>query len=410
MARNEAKPKPKLGTGEFVALMALLTSLVAVSIDAMLPALAEIGADLGTSHENEPQLVVTALFVGLTLGQLVAGPVSDSIGRKPAIGAGITIFIVGCLLSIFATNFAVMLIGRVLQGIGAAAPRVATMALIRDEYEGAAMARILSFVMAVFILVPMAAPAMGQVIVLVANWRLIFAVLLIHAVVALAWLILRQPETLPAGRRRPFSFGPILSGMRETCTNRIALGYTFAGGMIFGALIGYLTSAQQVFQSIYGVGALFPLYFAVNALSIGAASLVNAKLVMRFGMQPLARWALRILVVLWIGFLVYAVAAAGKPNVFILTGCMMVAFFCIGVLFSNFNALAMEPLGHIAGVGAAVVGMLQTLISLVLGTFIGQSYNGTVLPLVIGFAVLALASLAIMTWTERGRAATSAER
>ncbi|MCG8543184.1 MAG: multidrug effflux MFS transporter [Alphaproteobacteria bacterium] len=410
MARNEAKPKPKLGTGEFVALMALLTSLVAVSIDAMLPALAEIGADLGTSHENEPQLVVTALFVGLTLGQLVAGPVSDSIGRKPAIGAGITIFIVGCLLSIFATNFAVMLIGRVLQGIGAAAPRVATMALIRDEYEGAAMARILSFVMAVFILVPMAAPAMGQVIVLVANWRLIFAVLLIHAVVALAWLILRQPETLPAGRRRPFSFGPILSGMRETCTNRIALGYTFAGGMIFGALIGYLTSAQQVFQSIYGVGALFPLYFAVNALSIGAASLVNAKLVMRFGMQPLARWALRILVVLWIGFLVYAVAAAGKPNVFILTAAMMVAFFCIGVLFSNFNALAMEPLGHIAGVGAAVVGMLQTLISLVLGTFIGQSYNGTVLPLVIGFAVLALASLAIMTWTERGRAATSAER
>ena len=362
-------------------------------------------ADLGVEHENEPQLVVTALFVGLALGQVVAGPVSDSIGRKPAIGAGITIFIVGCLLSIFATSFSVMLIGRVLQGVGAAAPRVATMALIRDEYEGPGMARILSFVMAVFILVPMAAPAMGQVIVIFAHWRVIFVFLLIHAVVALAWLILRQPETLPVGRRRPFSFGPILSGVRETCTNRIALGYTFAGGMIFGALVGYLTSAQQVFQSLYGVGALFPLYFAVNALSIGAASLVNAKLVMRFGMRPLAGWALRIMCILWIPFVIYAVATAGRPNIFILTACMMVAFFCIGVLFANFNALAMEPLGHIAGVGAAVIGMLQTLISLVLGTIIGQSYNGTVLPLVFGFAILALAALAIMTWTERGRPA-----
>lgn len=395
--------KPNLGTGEFVALMALLTSLVAVSIDAMLPALTSIGADLGIQQGNSPQLVVSALFVGLALGQMFAGPLSDSIGRKPAISTGIFIFIVGCLLSIFATTFSVMLAGRVLQGIGAAAPRVVTMALIRDQYEGAAMARILSFVMAVFIIVPMVAPAIGQGIVIVAHWRMIFGLLLVHALVALVWLLVRQPETLPAGHRRPFSAGRILTAVRETCTNRIALGYTIAGGVIFGALVGYLTSAQQVFQSLYGVGAWFPLYFAVNALSIGAAALVNAKLVMRFGMRPLARWALRILSIVWIGFLVYAIATAGKPPVLALTACMMVAFFCIGVLFANFNALAMEPLGHIAGVGAAVVGMLQTVISLVLGTLIGQSYNGTVLPLVIGFAVLAVASLAVMTWTERGR-------
>ena len=265
--------------------MALMISLVALSIDAMLPALPDIGRDLGVEKENDTQLVITALFLGLAAGQMLYGPLSDSTGRKPAIFAGVVLFIAGCLLSVFATSFTVMLLGRVLQGFGAAAPRIVTIALVRDQYEGRTMARIMSLVMAAFILVPALAPGVGQVILMVANWRAIFGVLLALAVIALVWFGIRQPETLAHDRRMPFSPGRIALAVRETCVSRVAFGYTIASGLIFGAFVGYLNSAQQIFQKQYALGAQFPLYFAVLALSIGGASYVNARLVMRLGMR-----------------------------------------------------------------------------------------------------------------------------
>ena len=390
-------------SAETVALLALTTSLVAFAIDAMLPALGEIARDLGARGDNDRQLVLTALFLGTAVAQIVYGPVSDSAGRKPAIYGGFVVFIAGCLVSMLAQSFTVMLVGRFLQGIGAAGPRIVSIALVRDQYEGRAMARIMSMVMSVFILAPVVAPMMGQGVMIFSGWRAIFGVLCALAVVNFAWFAARQPETLPPERRAPFSLGPIARAALETARSRVASGYTVAAGLLFGAFVGYLATSQQILQVQYGTGAAFPFYFAANALTIGAASLVNAHLVMRFGMQLLSGWAQRGQVALSVAFLIVTLVADGHPPLWAFMAYTLLAFFCIGVLFANFNTLAMEPMGHIAGVASAVIGSITTFISLGIGTLIGMTYDGTVTPLVAGFAALGLGSLGAMWMAERGR-------
>jgi DHA1 family bicyclomycin/chloramphenicol resistance-like MFS transporter len=401
LTNGEERRQP--GMTEFVVGMALMISLVALSIDAMLPALPAIGGELGVTDANDAQLVVSMLFLGLAASMMVFGPLSDCFGRKPVIYVGFAVFIVGCLLSIFATSFTVMLIGRLLQGIGAAGPRTVSIALVRDRFEGRAMARIMSLIMSVFILVPVFAPAIGQGIMTVVHWRGIFVVLLGLALLSLAWFWLRQPETLPADKRRTFSLLRIALAIRETCTNRIAAGYTLMAGLIFGAFIGYLISAQQIFQVQYDVGEDFPIYFAIIAVSLGVASFSNARLVMRFGMRRLTHWSLIASTLASMIFLGVAMSVDGQPPLWSLMVYFVVTFFFVGFVFGNFNALAMEPLGHIAGAASAVVGSLTLFISLILGTLIGQSYDGTVLPLLDGFAALGLASVLVMTLIERNR-------
>lgn len=397
------RSQPPLPFGEFVALMALMTALVALSIDAMLPALSTIAGDLGATRANDSQLVISLIFLGLSVGQIVYGPLSDSIGRKRPIYLGIGIYFCGTLLCLLATDFRVLLIGRFLQGVGAAGPRSVAVALVRDQYAGRQMARVMSFVMTVFILVPVIAPLLGQGILLVAHWRAIFGLYLVLALLVWAWFALRQPETLAVERRIPFQMTRILGAFREVFTNRIAFGYTIMAGLISGAFVGYLNSSQQIFQEQYALGAQFPLYFAALALALGSASYANAQLVVRFGMRLLSRWALVALIVLSLLFLGYAFVMNGQPPLVLLMGYLLIGFFAVGILFGNLNALAMEPLGHIAGVGAAVVGSLSTFISTFLGSAIGQSYNGTVLPLVGGFALLGLATFGVMVWAEAGR-------
>lgn len=391
-----------LSLPEFVSLAAMLMSLVALSIDAMLPALPMIGADLGAGDPNHSQLVVSALFLGLAAGQVLYGPLSDSIGRKPAVYAGLVLFILGCLLSLFARDFETMLWGRLLQGFGAAAPRVVTLALVRDLYQGRAMARVMSFVMTVFIIVPAVAPALGQGIIAVAHWRAIFGAFLALSVVVFTWFALRQRETLPLGRRSPLAPLRLAAAVAEVCGNRTSLGYTLTAGLVFGAFVGYLSSAQQILQQQYGLGAQFPVYFAVLALAIGGASVLNGRLVLHKGMRWMSFRALTTLSgVSAVGFTI-AVLTDGQPPLGLLMVFLMAAFFCTGIMFGNVNALAMEPLGHIAGVGAAVVGSLSTFISVPLGALIGAAYDGTVLPLVGGFLVLGTLALLVMVWTERG--------
>lgn len=403
----EAKPvrsaKPTLPFTEFVALMAFMTAMVALSIDAMLPALADIARDLGAQRVNDSQLVISLIFLGLSIGQIFYGPLSDSTGRKPAIYAGIGLYLLGCLLALFATNFQMMLIGRFLQGVGVAGPRSVAVALVRDQYAGRAMARVMSFVMTVFILVPIVAPMLGQGILLVAHWRAIFGLYLLLGLLIGGWFALRQPETLTAERRIRFQVGRILGAFREVFVNRIALGYTVMAGLVSGGFVGYLNSAPQIFQQQYGLGAQFPFYFATLALALGSASFVNAQLVMRFGMRTLSRWALLMLGGFSLLFLLPAWGYAGQPPLWSLMAYLLLGFFAVGILFGNLNARAMEPLGHIAGVGAAVVGSLSTFLSAILGGLIGQSYNGTVLPLVGGFALLSLLALVIMMWAEVDR-------
>ena len=282
----------RAGFAEFVALMATLMSLVALSIDAMLPALGEMGRELGAGHSNSVQLVVSVMFLGMAAGQLFYGPLSDSVGRKPALLAGLALYAAGCLVCLFSRSFPVMLAGRLAQGLGAAGPRIVSIALIRDRYDGRRMARVMSLVMAIFIAVPILAPALGQGILLVAGWRAIFGVFLAIAAVASVWFTLRQDETLAPGRRIPFTLSRIVGGLREVLGSRTAVGYATTAGLVLGASVGYLSTAQQVFQEQYRLGRLFPLYFALLATALGTASLLNAHLVTRFGMRPLARGAL----------------------------------------------------------------------------------------------------------------------
>ncbi len=385
---------------EFVLLMALLISLIALSIDAMLPALSNIGKDLGVERINDSQFVISVLFLGLAVGQLFYGPLSDSIGRKPAIYAGLGLFVIGCILSIVSQNLTLMLVGRFLQGLGAAGPRIVTVALVRDLYEGRAMARIMSLVMTTFVFVPAFAPALGQGIIFISHWRMIFVLFLVLAIIAGTWFGFRQHETLPASQHQRFSLRQIALSAREVLANRFAFGYSIATGLVFAPFIGYLTSAQQILQEQFGLGTQFPLYFAVLALSVGAASFANAKLVLQYGMRLLSWRAVQVLSIASIAYFGVAVFFAGTPPLWTLMVWGIVSFFCIGMLFANFNAMAMEPLGHIAGVGAAVIGSMTMFISLIFGTWIGQMYNGTILPLVGGFALMGVATLLVMYWTE----------
>ena len=395
---QEPKAKPKF---EFVALSALLISLVALSIDSMLPALEAIGGELDAGGGNQAQLVVSALFLGLGVGQAIYGPLSDRFGRKPLIQAGLALFALGCMLSIFATSFPMMLMGRVLQGLGVAGPRIVTVAMVRDRYKGAAMAEIMSLIMTLFILVPTVAPAIGQGLLLIGSWRLIFVVLLVFALFSFLWLTARQPETLAHQDRRPLSIPALAAGARETCRNPVSRGYMLASGLLLGAFLGYLNSTAQIFQSQYGLGSLFPLYFAITALSLGSASLLNARMVMRLGMGFLTRLAMRGVVAISFLFLPMAWMFAGHPPFWALLLFLLIVFFCVGLLFGNLNAIAMEPLGHIAGIAASVIGTVTTLLAMILGGLIGWAYDGTVLPMIFGFALLSGLSLLTMSLADR---------
>ena len=388
--------------GEFIVLVALLMSLVQLATTTVLPALPAIGADLGAARHNEVQFVVPALYLGLGVGQIAFGPLSDRIGRKPAIHVGLSLFMAGCVMSIFAPSFEWMIAGRVVQGVGIAGPRIVIVALVRDQYQGRRMARLMSFAMAVYILVPTIAPALGQVILWMGSWRDIFAAFLGVSLVAFAWLSIRQPETLPPERRRPLTPRAVGGSVLELLRLRTALGYTVATGCAFAPILAYMSSAQQIFQQAYTTGALFPLYFGILALAFGGASLANGRLVIKLGMRRLSKAAaLSIATVSAIAW-VPVFATGSLPPLWVFMTYMVVVFVCFGFLFGNLNALAMEPLGHIAGVGAAAVTSIATFIALPLGTVVGQSFDGTIHIQIAAFAIFGAASFAAMRWAEGG--------
>jgi len=395
-------PAPPAAPGvEFIALVALTTSLVAMSIDTMLPALGAMASELGAAQANDRQLVLAVFFGGLSVGQLLYGPVSDSTGRKPALFFGIGLFIVANLLCALTHDFDLLLVGRALAGFGAAGPRIISTALVRDVYAGRGMARVMSFVSTVFILVPVLAPSIGQAVLAVTSWRAIFFGLALIAVLNGIWFALRQPETLPPARRVAFSGRTIARGTVEVFRTPVTLGYMLAVGIIFAAFISYLSTAQQIFQEQYGLGKLFPVILGLLASAIGVASFVNARLVMRYGMRRLSRVAL-----LWVSALSTAAFVGarlwhGHPPLAALMTYMLACFFFSGILFGNFNARAMEPMGHIAGLAAAVIGSVSGLVALAIGTPFGRAYDGTVLPLIAGYMTCGLLALAVTTWAER---------
>ncbi len=391
-------------TLEFIVLVALLNAMVAMSIDTMLPAIGAIAIELGATDPNSRQYIITSFFAGMTLGTLVFGPWSDSIGRKPAIFAGLVLYAVGSLLCLFSASFEMMLIGRAIQGFGAASPRIVSIAMVRDGSSGAAMARVMSFVMTVFMLVPILAPSIGQLVLFVASWRMIFAGFLVMGIIAALWLWLRQPETLPKERRSPLSGHALLSAAIAVLRHPVAMGYTLATGCIFGSFICYLGTSQQIFAEQYGQGDYFAVWFGVFAVAIAIAMILNGRLVMKYGMRNLSKLALRGNIALSGVFLVMALIFAGHPPLWLLGVYLFGNFFCCGMLFGNYNAIALEPMGRIAGMAAAISGALSSLFAIVSGSLIGQQYDGTVIPLAAGFTGLGLLALILTEWAERRRA------
>lgn len=390
--------QPLTSRTEFIVLIALMISLVAMTTDVMLPGLGLIATDLGQSDPNAGHLVISVLFAGFAVGQLIVGPLSDCYGRRPVIHVSYALFCVGCAMSLFAASFEMLLWGRVLQGLGMAGPRIIAVAIVRDGFEGRAMAKIMSFVMAVFIIVPAIAPAIGQLVMALSGWRATFTLLLVIAVLSWTWFGLRQPETLAPSDRRVFSFKGVFQGIAIICRTPAALGYTISAGLIFGPFLAYLSLAQQIFQGSYGKGEAFALWFGVAALSIGVASIVNSALVERLGMRFLSNLALIWVIVMAALFMIAVVAWDGLPPFAMFMAWVIATFFSMGLLFGNLNALAMEPLGKMAGLGAAVVGALATAVSIPIGYLISENFSGGVGPLVIGFGVVSVIALLIGKW------------
>jgi MFS transporter, DHA1 family, multidrug resistance protein len=394
-----ARPMPKFG--EFVAMMAALMALTALSVDIMLPALPQIRSDYGLSDANAQQLVITAYVVGFALGQFFHGPLSDGFGRRAVLLIGLGAYTVASVACFLAGSFEVLLLARLVQGLANAAPRIVAIAVVRDIYGGRRMAEVMSFVMMVFIVAPVIAPSLGGGFLLLGSWHLIFAFLAVVGAACLIWMGLRLPETRPRAGREAVSLAWVVAAFREALSNRQTLGYTLATGIVFGSLMGYINSAQQIFVEIYGLGEIFPVVFGACAAALAIASFVNSRLVGRLGMRRVSHTAL-------LGFLasgvVHAVAAAtfGVP-LWLFIGLISASLFCFGLLMPNFNALAMEPMGRIAGTASSFVGAITTGLAAGLGLWIGQSYDGSILPLTLGFAALGCGSLLVVLVTERGR-------
>jgi MFS transporter, DHA1 family, multidrug resistance protein len=397
-AETQASRFP-LSAAEFIGLIALLMAVAALSMDVMLPALPQIGRALGVLNGNDTQLVLGAYLGGFSIGQFFSGPLSDRFGRKPPLLFGLALYIFGTLCAIASGSFGGLLAARVLQGLGAAFPRVLAVAIVRDCFEGREMSRIMSFVMMVFIVVPVLAPALGEGILLVLPWRAIFVFLLVVAGVSAAWTRLRLPETRPESAQLPLSANAIWQAVKLVASTRQTIGYVVAMGFIFSVLVSYIISAEQIFVDVYGLGTMFPIAFGSIAAFMIAAAVLNASTVRRAGMRGLSHRAL------FVALAACAIMAlAGypeKPPLLLFCGFMAVLCFSFGIMMPNFNALAMEPMAHIAGTASSIAGFYSTGASVVFGTFIGRSFDGGVRPLCIGITILFVAGFAAVLITER---------
>jgi MFS transporter, DHA1 family, multidrug resistance protein len=388
------------GFREFVALMAGLMALNALAIDAMVPALPAIGESLRVLDENQRQLVVSLYVFGFGTTQIVYGPLSDRYGRKPVLIVALLLYVSFALACAAAASFTLLLAARMLQGAAAAATRVLVVSIVRDRFEGAAMARLMSLVFLVFLLMPVLAPAFGQLTLMVASWRWIFFGLAGFGALMLAWALVRLPETLHPEYRRPLSARAIRAGARETLTNRQSLGYSLAFTMMMGALLGWINSIQQIVFDVFGRPEMIAIAFAGVAGPMAATSYLNSRLVERLGTRRIAHFGLILFTLL---AFVHLAAAEFGENLWLFIAMQGLIMACFGLASANFGALAMQPLGHVAGTASSVQGTIGTMGGALLGLAVGQSFDGSVIPMVSGFLAFGTAAVLILLWTERGR-------
>lgn len=386
---------------EFALLMALLMSIVSFSIDAILPALGYVGQAFAVSEANQVQWVITFIFAGMTIGQLIAGPLSDAIGRKRILFSGILIYFMGSALCYFTQSFELFLLGRFIQGLGVSGPYVASISVVRDKYSGEQMAKVMSIIMMVFMVAPAVAPSIGQLVIYVAGWREIFLMYIIYALVVGAWIALRLEETLAPAQRIPMQLKAFQHGFSEVVRNRTTMSYLLCTGLCFGGFIGYLGTSQQIFMQQFGKsGQTFSLYFALLAALMGVSSFANSRFVARFGMRQICMYSMLSITLVSLVFLVVQYSGV-QPTFWMFMVYACVLFFFFGCMFGNLNAIAMEPMGHVAGMASAIIGASASILSLILATVIGQLYNNTLIPLTWGFVILCGASLLVMMSEKR---------
>ena len=380
---------------EFIIVMASLMSLVALSIDALLPAVSEISMDLQITNPKNSQLFITMIFLGLGFGQLISGPLSDSIGRKPIIYAGFIVFVCASLICVFATNIEMMILGRFLQGIGLSAPRTVSIAMVRDRFSGNYMAKVMSFIVVIFILVPVIAPALGKLMLDLYGWKSIFYSQLVFGFFTMIWVWKRQPETLKITNRKKIKFSLFIEGIQEFTKYKTSIIFTLFSGFITGSFMVYLSASQQIFEEQYHLKNEFPLIFAGLAISIGFATFLNGKLVIKHGMFKLVSISTISFTLIPIIY-IFLFSGENNPNITILILFFGLQFFSIGFLFGNTRALAMEPIGHIAGIGAAINGFTSTIMAVPIATCIGAYITNTALPLFVGFFICGIISLLLI--------------
>jgi DHA1 family bicyclomycin/chloramphenicol resistance-like MFS transporter len=381
--------------------IAIMTASIAMAIDSMLPALPAIGRSLGVASTNEAQLVIGVFFLGFGLSQIVFGSLSDAFGRRNILLGGMAFYVCAMFAAAATSSFEMLLVMRFVQGIGGAAVRITTMAIVRDCFGGREMARVMSYVMIVFMIVPIIAPSVGQLVISYANWHWIFILLGIVGTVLFFWALLRLKESLPAEERVPLSFRSVLSGFGTVLGDRITCGYMIGLTMFIGVISAYVISVQQVFGEVYGLGDWLPIAFAATAGGIAVANFANGFFVRTFGMRRISHAAMIIFTVLSaVGF---ARALAGTPDFAFSYALFSVLLMMFAVIATNFTAISLEPMGNLAGTATAVTGFVSTTGGALLGGIVGQMFNGTVQPLFGGFALFGAITIVTTLWAERGR-------
>lgn len=382
---------------EFIALMAMLFATIAFSVDSMMPALPEIGRELSPENLNNAQLILTSFVLGMGIGTLFMGPLSDTLGRKPVVIGGVLVYIIGAIGAYFANSMEMMIAARILQGLGASGPRIVSLAVVRDLFSGASMARIMSFVFMIFSVVPAIAPSLGDVIINASGWRSIFVVCVLFSVIACFWFGIRLPETLPKESRRPFSFSKIWEATREVFANRMVVLSIAVQTVSYVFIFAIISSIQPIFDVVFDMADTFPLWFGAVAIISSSASVLNAALVMRLGMRRIVTTTFVVECAISTIMLMMAVFGFGGPVFFAFFLIWKTSiFFTAGMTIGNLNALAMEPLGHIAGTAASVIGAVSTVISVAIAVPIGLMFNGTIIPITLSFAVLSAIAIVAM--------------
>lgn len=405
--QQTAAPSPSyrlpgtIGFNEFIVLMAALTSIVAFSIDIFLPALADIGNDYQLTDDNDRQLVIVAFTVSFGIAQLFFGPLADRFGRKTLMIGSLVFYAAASFAASFAPSFEFLLATRVCQAIGASGVRITTSAVIRDCFEGRDMARVMSYIFTTFMVVPIFAPAIGQGIIMIAEWHWIFTFLGTGSLLLCFWCYTKIGETLAPENRRSLAVRSIAQAAVEIATNRIAAGYSLASTLFFGALFSMVVSVQQIFDDIYGLGQWFALAFAGNAVGMAIASFMNARLVRKLGMRRMSHAAMVSFVS--VSFTMFVLALIGTPPFAVMFTLLAIAMMSFGLVAGNFNSIAMQPLGHLAGTATSLIGTLTFTGGAVLGGLVGQAFDGTVLPISTAFFSFGLGAVLIVLVTERGR-------